>query len=302
MTSPMNRKPVIDRRVLATCWTWSGDVGPGWRDERSPIPMAERLQAVADAGWDGIGIVDADLLEAKRTYGLPVLRRMVEDAGIKVVELEFLTDWWTDGQRRVHADRQRRLVFEAAEALGATTIKAGGDTDAMAVPWDRFAAEFDALATDAAAHGTRIALEPMPMNTVRTTNRGVELVRDVGNPAGGLCIDSWHVQRGGTAYRDLPGLLDMESVFVVELDDALRHVVGATLTEDANDYRLYPGRGELDLPEFVAALATAGWRGHWGVEIISSAHRASPLAPAVAEVHAATLEVLEAADQLLQQP
>ena len=264
--------------------------------------MAERLQAVARAGWDGIGIVDADLLEAKRTYGLSTLRHMIEDAGIEVVELEFLTNWWTDGPRRVQADRQRHLIFEAAEALGATTIKAGGDTDATPAPWDRFATEFDALATDAAAHGTRIALEPMPMNTIRTTDRGVELVRDVGNPAGGLCIDSWHVKRGGTAYRDLPSLLDMKSVFVVELADAFHHVVGATLTEDANDYRLYPGRGELDLPEFVAALAAAGWLGHWGVEIISSAHRASTLIPAVAEVHAATLEVLEAADRRLQSP
>jgi sugar phosphate isomerase/epimerase len=291
--------PTVNRNLLATCWTWAGNVGPGWEDERSPLQMGERLRAVADAGWQGIGLVDADLAEARATYGLPVLRRMIEDAGIGLVELEFLTEWWTSGERRAHADRQRQLVFDAAAELGATTIKAGGDHSPEPVAWDEFATAFDALATDAGSHGLRIALEPMPMNNIRTLERGVELVRAVSNPHGGLCIDAWHVQRGGNDYDDLPALVDIERVFVVELDDARQAILGSTMTSDANDWRLYPGEGELDIPRFVAQMVRAGWSGHWGVEIISSAHRALPVAEGATRVHEATARALEAAQERL---
>ena len=60
----------------------------------------------------------------------------------------------------------------------------------------------------------------------------------------------------------------MEYVFVVELDDADEQVVG-TLWEDTLDHRRLPGEGAFDVPAFIAAVHRAGYRGHWGVEIIS---------------------------------
>ena len=104
-------------------------------------------------------------------------------------------------ERRRESDRRRALLLRAAEALGAGAIKVGGELGAEPVDPDRFKAEFDRLATQAADAGTRIAIEPMPMSNLATIAAGAELVREVGNPAGGLCVDVWHVARAGTPYE-----------------------------------------------------------------------------------------------------
>jgi sugar phosphate isomerase/epimerase len=117
-----------------------------------------------------------------------------------LLALEFLGDWWTEGERRHESDRRRTLLLSAAEALGAGAIKVGGELGGEPVDPDRFKDEFD-LATEAADAGTRIAIEPMPMSNLATIVSGAELVREVGNPAGGLCVDVWHVARAGTLMR-----------------------------------------------------------------------------------------------------
>jgi sugar phosphate isomerase/epimerase len=191
----------ISRGLLATCWTHAGDARPGRGDGTSPLALRERIEATARAGWQGFGLGSADLERALGTSSLAELRSMFEANGIEQVELEFLTDWWTDGERRAASDAQRAMLFRAAEGLGARTIKVGGDRDGAPVDPDAFRAAFDALATEAGEWGTRVALEAMPMTNPSTTRAAAEVVRDVGNPYGGLCIDIWHARRSGATDR-----------------------------------------------------------------------------------------------------
>ncbi len=65
-------------------------------------------------------------------------------------------------------------------------------------------------------------------------------------------------------------------IFGVELDDAAPAVVG-TLFEDTVDHRLLCGEGCFDLPGLVELLRTKGFRGPWGVEILSTSFRALPV-------------------------
>lgn len=292
-------RAVPDRRLLATCWTWSGDAAPGRGDETSPVDIRTRIGLVAEAGWSGLGLVHADLLRARDTIGFAELRRVIDGHGISLVELEFLTDWWTDGAARAVSDDWRSLLFSAAEHLGASTIKVSGDYAPEPVSRDRFLSSLDALATDAAGHGARIALEPMPMNNIGTLEEGMNLVSEVGNPAAGLCIDVWHVHRGGTPYSLIPSFLDVDKVFVVELDDSVEEVRGGSLWTDAVDHRVNPGDGEFDVAEFVATMVQLGWSGPWGVEMISEAQRRKPIDVAVADTFAATIRTLDQADGLL---
>ncbi|ABK75307.1 sugar phosphate isomerase/epimerase family protein [Mycolicibacterium smegmatis] len=292
---------IENRDLLATCWTWAGNAAPARGTERSPIPMAERLDAVASAGWEGVGIVYADLAEIASTTGLPTLRSMLDDHGIKHVELEFITNWWTTGEQRRESDAMRDDLFEAAAVLGATTLKAAACLQAFgetSVDRERFASAFDELATRAGSHGLRVAIEPMPMSNLPSIIDGVAFIKDVGNPHGGLCIDTWHVHRSGTDYRKLAEIVPVEHVFVVELTDADAEVVGP-LWEDAVDRRRIPGLGSIDVAQFVAEMHRAGWRGHWGVEIISEEHRHWALDVAVNLTREKTLETIASADQLL---
>ena len=46
--------------------------------------------------------------------GLPEMRRILDGNGIKYVELEFLLDWFEEGERRQESDKMRREIFSVA--------------------------------------------------------------------------------------------------------------------------------------------------------------------------------------------
>lgn len=292
----------INRDLLATCWTWAGNTGPAWEDESSPHGIEERVAAVSEAGWQGVGIVHADIDKIRNTIGLDGLKQLLHGSGISIVELEFISNWWMTGELRRESDRVRHELFEAAAALGSTTIKVGSELSSFgatgSVAFEDFAKAFGDLAADAGTHGVRVALEPMPMSNITTVEIGADLVRQADNPNGGLVIDTWHVARAGTPYSDLPKILPMDHVFVVELDDADEAVRGSLWEDTVNERRL-PGDGALDTAEFVRIMHEAGWRGHWGVEIISDEHRAKPLKDAVAEARIKTLKSIDVAETRL---
>ena len=108
-------------------------------------------------------------------------------------------------------------------------------------------------------------------------------MRDVDSAAAGLIIDVWHTERGGTPPADLAAV-PLRYIVGVELNDADAEQVG-TLFEDTVKRRRLCGEGSFDLTGIIAALRTAGWRGPWGVEILSDAHRAAPLRESVAAAY-----------------
>ncbi|MFV0435349.1 MAG: sugar phosphate isomerase/epimerase family protein [Leucobacter sp.] len=293
-------------RLLATCWTTSGAAKPTGPTV-SPFSVRDRIAAVAADGWSGFGLVHADLVAFTREHPLADLRRMLDDHGIEQLELELIGDWWAEGERRAAADRVRRDIFEAAEVLGAKTVKAGPDTEGPAPDPARLAASFDALATEAAEHGTRIALEFLPFaGRLCDLRAGIDLVTQVANPAGGLCLDIWHVARPRTDYRLIAEVLHSDTlpsdyIFAVELNDGAAEPVG-TLFEDTVHRRLLPGSGSFDVPAFINAVRDAGYDGMWGVEMLSDRHRTLPLPEALREAREATLACFAEADRLRADP
>lgn len=296
-------REISNRGILATSWTWAGDVYPGKGDEWSPIDIATRLEAVAAAGYVGLGFDSTDLMHIAEATGLGNLKRMIDDHGFTVVELEFINHWWSFGKRRADSDYIRRALFDAAADLGVEVIKVGAEMDVFRgedepVDMDHFAREFDALATDADRHGLKVAIEAMPMSNLRTLAQSVDFVRSVGNRAGGVAVDVWHVGRSGDSYVDTVATLPMEYVFQVELSDADQEVRG-NLTDDTVHYRRLPGEGTLETAKFAAAVHDAGWRGVWGVEIMSEIHRARDIKEAVADAFAATIDTLDLAESIV---
>ena len=292
------RPTIANRELLASCWTSAGNAAPDRGDEVSPVDLRTRIETVAGVGWEGFGLVHADLAVAERTIGLPELRRILDGAGITHVELEFLTGWWTTGEQRRLSDQRRTLLLDAAEVLGAATVKVAPELGDQPVDLARFHADFDALATQAGNAGTRVALEFMPMTSLRTLQAGVDFVTAVGNRYGGLTVDIWHVHRGGTSYAELERILPVEYLFVVELDDADEQVVG-TMWEDTADRRRLPGQGVFDVPAFIAAVHRVGFQGPWGVEMLSEDYRQLPIREGLTRARTATLQALEAADALV---
>jgi len=283
-----------DQDLLATCWTTAGDAAPLRGDEQSPLPLQERVETAATAGFRGFGLVYADLVVAERDYGMAGIRSLLDDNGLVHLELELLTDWWADGPRRRRSDEVRRKLLEAAGALGARHVKVAPDVSGE--PWDhdRWVAEFAVLAEDARQAGTRVGLEFLPWSNIRTVHDGLRLVRDASHDAGGLVIDVWHTERAGTPPTELAAV-PLRHIVGVELSDADADQVG-TLFEDTANRRRLCGEGAFDLQGCIRALRAAGWAGPWGVEILSEAFRRLPVGEAVAAAFATARAQLELAD------
>lgn len=276
--------------LIAACWTNAGACAPCTDDERSPVPIRERIEAVSRAGFTGFGIQHNDLLEIRNGIGFPAVRQLLDDNGISIVEVEFLDDWMETGEVRRVSDSWRALLLEAANALRARHLKTGGKFHGTDFNAERLAPDFEALARDVADVGALVCVEPAPFREIQTPAQALELVELVDHPATGLILDIWHVERMKvdlTSIAAIPG----HRIVSVELDDAAAEVVG-TMLDDTIERRMLPGEGSFDIAGFVAAVKSTGYTGPWGVEMISADFRALPVPEATRRAYQATVGVL----------
>lgn len=277
--------------LMATCWTTAGDAAPDRPDLRSPVPLRDRVEAATAAGFRGFGLHSADLPDAERTYGMSGIKSLFDDNGITHVELEAIPAWWSGSPAGTESYEARRALLRAAEALNARHIKVTPDDSGQ--PWDfsRWAGEFGRLAAQASDSGARLGIEFMPWANIGNVDEALRLVDEAGHDDGGVVIDAWHTERGGTDPAHL-ATLPADRIVGVELNDADSAVVGS-MFEDTAHRRRYCGEGSFRLVDFVSALNRAGWDGPWGIEILSDEHRATSLGTAVQKAYDTTMPLLE---------
>ena len=227
--------------------------------------------------------------------GLDECRDIILDSGIQFVELEMLMDWFTTGSSRESSDRVRQDLLRAADTLPARHIKVGSTYGSIDWPMSGIAQELRLLSSQAADVGVRIALEPQAMANIRSPRDAIEVVERADHPAAGILLDIWHIERirlPMDAIREIPG----EIIIAAELSDAPAHVEGSLL-EDTVNGRLLCGEGSFHVAAFVDAVRATGYRGPWGAEILSHAHRARPIEDAIRAAYQTTRRAVEGRSQ-----
>jgi sugar phosphate isomerase/epimerase len=271
--------------LCAAYFTLAGDVYPFGPTLVSPFSFEERVEAAARAGWKGFGLVPEDIQATSARIGLKEMRNILDANGISFVELEFLVDWYRTDDRRAASDKVREEIFGLAEALGARDVKIGPGLgrdiahptpEELTPPLDEMIEAFVQVCKDAAERGTSIALEIMPFGNINTIADARRLVETADQPNGGLLLDIWHLSRGN---QDFGLIRDIPSRFIksVELDDAPAVMEEATLWDDTIYKRRLPGKGDLDVAGFIAAVQATGFDLAWSVEILSDTYRKLPL-------------------------
>ena len=259
---------MTEPELVATAWTSAGNTSPMRVPPTSPVPITERVAAVADAGYLGLGLITDDVAAIRASIGFAGLRDLIADAGLTHIEIELIERWWIPRCEPGHTYDVRDLLFEAAGVL------------APAFPPLPLTPQLRPL-----------AIETMPFSIITTVPMGAEIVSAADHPAAGLLVDAWHVFRAGTPLGELRDSLTREMIFGVELNDVAPAVVG-TLFEDTVNNRLLCGQGAFDLDGLVTLLRDLEFDGPWGVEILSTSFRALPVREALEIAAKSALAVL----------
>lgn len=113
--------------------------------------------------------------------------------------------------------------------------------------------QFAFLATLAAERGMGATIEFMPFVAVDTLAKALACVEACDAQGAGVLLDSMHVARTGTDLAEIAAL-DPALIGHVQICDARADLPAAEYMECAKFDRLVPGRGELPIAQFLAAL------------------------------------------------
>jgi len=274
--------------LLASYWSIAVNAEPHTDHEFSTASFAERVAAASRAGFTGMGIWHSDLEHTLKSSNLAEMRRILDDHGIRHIELEFLNDYWFKEGPRKHAfESRRQLLLEAAEALGAHHIKVG-DFENTPCSMPELIESFAALCAQAKDYGTQILFELMPFANVNTLPKALELVTSADADNGGIVIDLWHVMKLNIPFAEVAKI---PSRFLggIEINDGFKKNM-PNLIEETTRHRQLCGEGEFDVKGFVKTMLDAGYTGAWGVEVLNAELRRQPLETAVKRVADTTFD------------
>jgi sugar phosphate isomerase/epimerase len=264
--------------IAGLYWTLAGPVEVGTGREWSLFDFRDRCAEAGRAGFSGIGLWHADLEHVLARRSLREMKQILDDNGLACTELEFLSDWFVapgDDRRRV-SDARRRLLLQAAAALGAHHIKVG-NLFGTPGPIGQIADEFAVLCADAARHAAaKVVYEFMPFDSnVNDLDKALAVVEGAGAGNGGLAIDTWHMGKLRIPPADL-GRVPPRYLSWIELSDGLAATM-PDLSDECLNHRSLPGEGELGVDRYVAAGQAGGYTGPWGVEVLSAELRSLPM-------------------------
>lgn len=260
--------------LLASYWTISGTAQPHTDREYSAWDFKDRVAAAARAGFTGIGIWHADLEHTLQKRSLKEMKQILDDHGIRHVELEFLGDFFLEGEKKFQSDITKKMLLEAAEAFGAHHVKVGSfeHTDATTA---KMTESFAELCREGAEHGTKIGWELMPFCDIDSVEKAIALVKGAGESNGGICLDLWHVAKLKIPYEKV-ARVPLKYITSIEVNDGT-HQCSWPLHEDTINHRLFCGEGEFEPKRFVSLMLKAGYDGPWGIEVLNQEARSWPL-------------------------
>jgi len=233
--------------------------------------LAEKLAAIAAAGFDGVEIFENDLL----TFDAPPAEvgRMVRDAGLELTLFQPFRDF--EGMPEPHRGRafdRAERKFDLMGELGTDLMLVCSNTSPISLGGiDRAAADFRELGERAARRGVRVGYEALAWGRHVDDHRDAwEIVRRADHANIGLILDSFHSlsrKIDSNSIRSIPA----DRIFIVQLADA--PLFDMDLLYWSRHFRNMPGEGDLPVSEFMRAVAATGYDGVLSLEIFNDQFR-----------------------------
>ncbi|MGI8393211.1 TIM barrel protein [Leucobacter sp. W1038] len=233
--------------------------------------LVEKLHACAQAGFDGVEIMDSDLVASFESP--EEIRALCQRLGLHIDMFQPLRD--IEGvDDDIFAENLRRAEakFEIMERLGTDLVLLCSNV-ATATISDQAAnaRQLGQLADLAAQRGIRIAYEALAWGRYVSDYRDAwKLVQLADRPNLGICLDSFHILSRG---HDPSGIekIDPAKLFFLQLADAPE--LQLDVLSWSRHHRLFPGEGEFDLVGFLGHTMRAGYSGPLSLEIFNDTFR-----------------------------
>lgn len=233
--------------------------------------LAEKLHACAKAGFDGVEIMDADLVAAPQSP--EEIRALCDRLGLRIDMFQPFRD--AEGtSKEVFADtlRRARAKFEVMARLGADLLLVCSNVATATIDDDALAAEQLAALADAAAPvGIRLAYEALAWGRyVDDYRHAWRIVQLADRPNLGVCLDSFHILSRGHDLTEIESI-PAEKLFFLQLSDA--PALNMDVLSWSRHHRLFPGEGDFPLTTFMTHVIRAGYQGPWSLEIFNDTFR-----------------------------
>ena len=242
--------------------------------------LAEKLEAIAAAGFKGVEIFEADLLSFN---GTPRdVARMVEGLGLNVLTFQPFRDFegMPEPQRtRTFARAERKFDLMGELSCNQLFVCSNVSPDSLG-GIERAAGDFRELGERAAKRGIRVGYEALGWGRhIHDYRDAWEVVRRADHPAVGIVLDSFHIfarRTDLTPMRSIPH----DKIFLVQLADA--PWLDMDVMQWSRHFRCFPGQGDFPLIDYMKAVLATGYDGPLSLEVFNDEFRAgSPRGVAV---------------------
>jgi len=233
--------------------------------------FAEKIAAIAAAGFDGVEIFENDFLGFD---GSPAdVGRMARDADLAITLFQPFRDFegLPEPQRRRAFDRAERK-FDVMHELGTDLMLICSSVSPVGLGGiDRAAADFRELGERAAQRGLRIGYEALAWGKHINDHRDAwEVVRRADHANVGLILDSFHTLARKIDVGSIRAI-PKDKIFIVQLADA--PLIEMDLLYWSRHFRNMPGEGDLPVRDFTRAVAATGYDGYLSLEIFNDQFR-----------------------------
>lgn len=234
--------------------------------------FADKLTAIAGAGFDGIEIFEQDFIASDFTPA--EVGVMVRDHGLTITLFQPFRDFeGLPEPHRARAFARAARKFDLMNQLGTDLVLVCSSVHPAAMGGiDRMAQDFHDLGDLAASHGVRVGFEALAWGRHVNDHRDAwEVVRRADHSNVGLILDSFHTlgrKIDPETIRRIPG----DRIFFVQLADA--PAIDMDLLYWSRHFRNMPGEGDLNVTAFMRAVMATGYAGPISLEIFNDQFRA----------------------------
>ena len=233
--------------------------------------LPEKLEAIAQAGYQAVELFENDLLSFSGT--VREAGALASSLGLTIVTLQPFRDFeGLEGLQRQRVMDYAERKFDLMEELNTSLLMVCSSIHPDSQPGlSRTVNDFVELAERARKRGLKVAYEALAWGRhVNDYRDAWEIVRTANQPNLGLVLDTFHIFSRGSDLEVIP-YIPGDQIFLVQTADAPR--LSMDHLSWSRHYRCFPGQGQMDIARFMAAVEATGYAGYISHEIFNDTFR-----------------------------